>query len=1005
MNELFWKKKLAAWVHDPAEKALVLMRDVDENGRRIGHEDGSLAELRSVLGITKADFDKRADHLAAGADRPNWPQDANGFPPAWANVRFVEEPVLIHPLSGVNIPLGKLDDIVAAHVRNASLNHFLDLIERGENGAVDHRLTQLAFWRFGPEPALAAPEIGDLWRLLPADTRVPDHSIWAHLDIVSALCGALADNDEPAVLAMSFGPVQGFIAQARSTSDLWAGSHLLASLVWKGLETLSRELGPDAVLFPSLRGVAAVDRWLLNEVPEARRVDWRKRFVSIGADWLSRPTDANPLFAATLPNKFMALVPARRAQEIALRVAEAVRGEALRLAVQAAETLFPGDGDDAHWRAQVAAQLAGFPETHWAIAHWPQSADDEGLPDTTKIEQALAAFYPAADAAPGFFNGPLWRMLTGGEVVTRSAGKRTYRKIVIDGTHEFFAPNHGLLYPAVHDLAERTLAAAKAHRPFGALPQHGFRCTLCGEREWLTSVVDQLALPPKTRAGVSAWSTRAGQFGIKAREHLCGVCTLKRLWPTLFVAQVADALEGDKPDRFVISTHTMALAGSMARLIAGYDGAKQAGLATLRGSVEQDKPVALPASLDKALRDLKDDAAAYVIRRLPAALDRERENRALDENEEGDLARRVGDLCGGERPETYYALIKMDGDRMGAWMAGNEAQYQRRFVDTWHPQVRTAVKNRFGHMPEIKAYLESFRPPSPARHAAISRVLNDFSTHVARHVIENVFKGKLIYAGGDDVLAMLSVDDLLPAMLLLRAAYSGAGDHTGLPGGFDLKGLQLGRGYVRLRDGKHPRLMLMMGEQATASMGAIVAHHQAPLAAVLRQLDQAEQAAKQHGRNAFCLRIQKRGGGEVGVTDKFWAMERANDAPAPILGNSPAGFILRLADALANSDFSRRAIYKAQQWLAGLPPRPSEGDGDWRAMVATHLAWQFAKQSGMASLAREAVDLACGSLAPATDVPATRGDQREALALESLLVTAEFFARQGRAFKRPGVSP
>ena len=59
----------------------------------------------------------------------------------------------------------------------------------------------------------------------------------------------------------------------------------------------------------------------------------------------------------------------------------------------------------------------------------------------------------------------------------------------------------------------------------------------------------------------------------------------------------------------------------------------------------------------------------------------------------------------------------------------------------------------------------------------------------------------------------------------------------------------------------------------------------------------------------------------------------------------------------------------------------------------------------MASLAREAVDLACGSLAPATDVPATRGDQREALALESLLVTAEFFARQGRAFKRPGVSP
>ncbi len=146
--------------------------------------------------------------------------------------------------------------IHAAHVRNASLDHFLNLIERDAQGNVDYRLTLLSFWRFGPEPALAAPDIGDLWRLLPADTRVPDHSIWAHLDIVSALTGALSKTDsgksEPALLAMSFGSVQGFIAQARSTSDLWAGSHLLATLVWEGIRVIAEELGPDAVLFPSL---------------------------------------------------------------------------------------------------------------------------------------------------------------------------------------------------------------------------------------------------------------------------------------------------------------------------------------------------------------------------------------------------------------------------------------------------------------------------------------------------------------------------------------------------------------------------------------------------------------------------------------------------------------------------------------------------------------------------------------------------------------------------------
>ena len=113
--------------------------------------------------------------------------------------------------------------LAAPHIRHVSFDHFLQLVETDPSGAPDHHWTQLAFWRFGPEPKLAAPELGELWRLLPADTRVPDHSIWSHLDIVSALAGAMQDAElasAPALLSMSFGPVQGFIAQARSTSDL-----------------------------------------------------------------------------------------------------------------------------------------------------------------------------------------------------------------------------------------------------------------------------------------------------------------------------------------------------------------------------------------------------------------------------------------------------------------------------------------------------------------------------------------------------------------------------------------------------------------------------------------------------------------------------------------------------------------------------------------------------------------------------------------------------------------
>lgn len=986
-----WKKKLAAWLHDPAEKALVLMRDVDNQGQRIGHEEGSVADLRKVLGIAKSDFDKRADHYAAAADRPQWPCEDGKSRPAWANVQFVNQPVLKHPLSGEEISLGKLTEIAAPHIRHASLDHFLQLVETDAAGKPDHHWTQLAFWRFGPEPKLAAPELGELWRLLPADTRVPDHSIWSHLDIVSALAGAMSD-DKPALLTMSFGPVQGFIAQARSTSDLWAGSHLLSSLVWEGLKVICDELGPDAVLFPHLRGVAAVDRWLLETVPAHRREAWKRRFEDIGVEWLKSSTDASPLFAATLPNKFMAIVPASRAQALAEQVTQAVRDRALEWTVQAAEQVFTkaeGDvGNNAHWRSQIVEQLQGFPEVHWSVAEWPLDTDAEGFPVTESLERALAAFYPEGDTAPGFFADPLWKLVAEGDVVERQGKRRKFRKLVVEGGQEFFVPNPGLLYPAVHDLAERSLAAAKSLRPFDALPQAGYRCTLTGEHEWLTDDPKLFEQPYSVQKAKSAWSHVAGQFGIKDGEHLGALATLKRLWPRLFVKQVEAFLE-EKPDRFVVSTHTMALATSLDRLLNNADPATLEKLSEFSRDHDLVKyePATLPKSLHERARRMIGDSGIFVLKRLPSALDEVR-----GEDDESALGRQLGKLLGA-KPETYYALIQMDGDRMGAWMAGNEDEYRRSFADTWHPQVRATVKQKFGSEPDIKKYLESLRPASPARHAAISKVLNDFSTHVARHIVEDVFKGKLIYAGGDDVLAMVSVDDLLPAMLLLRAAYSGVGSTEGsqkIPGNIDLKGLQLGKGFVYLKG----RLMLMMGSAATASIGAIVAHHQAPLSAVLRELRTAEQTAKKHrngDRNAFCLRIMKRGGGEVSVTSRFW--DKANEPPP--LADSSLGLMLRFAETLAQPDMSRRAVYRTTEWLAGLPARSGKDDAAWQDMVATNLAFQLKKQCSSEETKQRAktyalpfVNLACRESQPADT----------ARYLDNLLVTAEFFAREGRAF-------
>ena len=236
-----WLAKLAAWTHDPAEKALVLLRDP------AGHEGGTVHELKQALfpnGIgSLATHVKRADHWASAADRPQFPRDAkDGRYAAWTQVRFTEAPVLIHPLSGTAYPLGKLD-IDPAHIKAASTAHFKGLIERDTDGLPDARKTALAFWRFGPE--IDADGLRALWQLLPADTRIPDHTIWTHLDLSAAFASSFAADESanPALLSMSFGPVQDFIAQARTTSDLWAGSHLLSRIAWQGLKIICEQLG------------------------------------------------------------------------------------------------------------------------------------------------------------------------------------------------------------------------------------------------------------------------------------------------------------------------------------------------------------------------------------------------------------------------------------------------------------------------------------------------------------------------------------------------------------------------------------------------------------------------------------------------------------------------------------------------------------------------------------------------------------------------------------------
>jgi CRISPR-associated protein Cmr2 len=995
--ENFWTRKLAAWLHDPAEKCLILMRTPE------GHEHGTARILREKLGIAATAFDKRADWLASAADRPSWPRPDHVRYPSWEQVRFTDSPCLIHPLSGERLDLAPLaSDIGPTAVKALSLDHFAGLVFED-----DPRRTFLAFWRFGPEAGRWGTDLGALWQMLPADSRVPDHSIWAHLDTVSALSTALADGDRPALLAMSFGPVQGFIAQARSTSDLWAGSHLLSTIVWDAIRAIAESIGPDAVLFPSLRGVPAVDAWLAEDGELGER--GRKLLADIQTELMTDGSDTNPLFAAALPNKLMAIVPASRIRELAEKAATAAMQRAREIAERAARALFEQASiisrdaplPEAAER-QIEAQLSEFPEVFWAAAVWPIGDEVRDLsPAADQLRNALAAIDEDLNRQ-GIFQEQSWQVLS--------------RELKVDG-FEFWRPNVGVLYPAVYELAERSLAATKATRPFEPLRQEGHRCTQCGEREWLTHDRTQLDLNRTDRKGVSLWAVVAGKrrSWAKEGEHLCAVCTTKRLWPTLFAEEVGRFVGGEggpKASRFVVSTHALAISTAVEQALDRVRTSPKSAVALGNLTTALDAFDLESATLPKGLvRRLHKHPAMYrLAKRLPALLEQLRED--PDPNERiadsdvryGDMNRWVADLFGA-RPETYYALIQMDGDRMGAWLAGNEDAYRLAYRDTWHPQVRAKIDDFAMQDPTLEAYARTKRPPSPARHAAISCALNDFSIHLARHVVEDCVKGKLIYAGGDDVLALVAVDDLLDAMQLLRIAYSGLNVPESLDlsrhiAWMDAAGRRRGEGRLWLNRGfgmLDRRLMTLMGHTATASMGVVVAHHTAPLGMVLRQLRAAEGRAKQDGRDRFCIRILKRGGGEVSVSSPWWAltdqsrpvMERQReDSGHTAFDFTALGLLRRLRDELSKTDFSRGAIYRAQQWFDGLTDDKDDANNLlWREQIAGSLAYQFDRQNGTPQVARDIVDYVCDVMKP---------DHPRSL-LENFLVTAEFFARESRA--------
>lgn len=135
----------------------------------------------------------------------------------------------------------------------------------------------------------------------------------------------------------------------------------------------------------------------------------------------------------------------------------------------------------------------------------------------------------------------------------------------------------------------------------------------------------------------------------------------------------------------------------------------------------------------------------------------------------------------------YYAMIMMDGDDMGKWISGAEDKV-----------------------------LSGYNKIDEAYHREISRRLTVFSEQSVPQLVKQA-NGRLVYAGGDDVLAFVPLPQLLPLIQSLRAAFSSE------------QGLD---------------------DKATASMGVVIAHRKEPLQRVITSVRGLEAKAKSYKNSA-----------------------------------------------------------------------------------------------------------------------------------------------------------
>jgi CRISPR-associated protein Cmr2 len=434
---------VSRFLHDPIDKVF----DIRSHERRA-------KEYANMLNYHDLEKTKTSDIIASCMERSFLPNDKV----------FQDFSEIKHPLCNGFIKAPEVDEETIQDIKTGVERVFKNY------QYLDSKELFIYLWRNFQEDlikeiSIKNVEIIKYIPILPADTRIPDHSIWEHLKVSSAI-NSFERFQNNSFLLFTLGPVQSFISNARKTQDLFAGSFLISYLTFVAIKEVIDKYGPTSVVYPDLFKQPLVD-WYL---------EFNKgiKLTSSASKSISYPS---------IPNRFVCIIP-ETDKEILTDLAKDLELE-INNEWKAITDNILNEFEIELSEEIVEEQTKDFPTINWTFLPWKFKDEEIGIDDLDDfIDQEM-----------------------------RIKWKELHNFVKENGE---FPPNIGFLYQLMHSSLEKSLKTVKINKRFDqtkSSEESSVNCSVCGKnRAFIKPGIGKL---------------NVGKY-ISKKEKLCIPCFVKR---------------------------------------------------------------------------------------------------------------------------------------------------------------------------------------------------------------------------------------------------------------------------------------------------------------------------------------------------------------------------------------------------------------------------------------------------------------------------------------------